>query len=505
MQILTAQQIKAADAYTISHEPVESIDLMERAAEQCTRWIIEQTSADVPVFIFCGMGNNGGDGLAIARQLNQNGRQATAFLVMYGEHFSPDCEINKTRLEHHFVSPLQAIHHAKDFPDIPDNALLVDALFGTGLSRPLEGLVKEMVEWLNRQPQDIVAIDLPSGMYADASCKGHAVIKATHTLSFEYWKLAFLMPENAAHTGEVHILPIGLHPRYTAEVSTPYHLTDPEHIRAIYKKRDSFSHKGTFGHALLISGSYGKMGAAQLAARACLRSGVGLLTCHIPACGYLALQTAVPEAMCMADDCDRHISKVAGELGQYQAIGIGPGIGRHPETAGMAEALLSACSRPIVADADMLNILAEKPALLEKLPQGSILTPHPKEFERLFGKTGNDFERLTLLLEKSKAYHIYIILKGHYSCVATPEQQLFFNPTGNAGMATGGSGDVLTGILTGLLAQQYSPLQSCILGMYLHGRAGDLAAEKLSQESMLASDIVENLGAAFKSLQKFKL
>lgn len=500
MKIFSAAQIRAADAYTIEREPVESIGLMERAARQCTKWIIEHIPSSRPVYLFCGMGNNGGDGLAVARLLCEEGYNVQAHIIFYTDHFSADCLVNKNRLEHVYGSPLQAVHTAAGFPSLPEDAVVIDALFGTGLKRPLQGLAAEAVEWMNRQGHMIISIDLPSGMYADRSSLNQPVVKADYTLSFEFFKLAFLLPENAPFVGEVLVLPIGLHPGYIDQTLTPYHIVDTAFIQTIYKRRRPFSHKGTYGHALLVAGSFGKMGAALLAARACLRSGVGLLSCHIPACGYLPMQTAVPEAMCLCDQHEQHLTAIPFEEGKYHSVGIGPGIGQHPDTVQALERFLDQCKTPLVLDADALNILGRHPRLLEKIPRHSILSPHPKEFERLFGESGDDFERLKLLGEKCRQYSLYILLKGHYSCTATPDGRFFFNPTGNAGMATGGSGDVLTGILTGLLAAQYEPLHAALLGAFLHGRAGDLAAAALSQESMLASDITENLGAAFKSL-----
>jgi NAD(P)H-hydrate epimerase len=502
MKIFTAEQIRAADAYTIANEPVRSIDLMERAAAACSAWLQERYSPGRPVYIFCGTGNNGGDGLAIARLLDAAGYRVHCFLVFFSEHFSADCAVNRTRLEHAFGSRLRAVHAEQDLPSLDKGAVLVDALFGTGLNRPLKGLAAEVVAWMNRQRAPVVSIDMPSGLMADRSSAGGPVVEAGDTLSFAFYKLAFLMAENARYTGRVHLLPIGIHPGYIARTPTPYRLTEIEDVRRLYRPRSPFAHKGTYGHSLLIAGSFGKMGAAVLAAGSCARSGTGLVSCQVPGCGYQVMQTAVPEAMCIADPCQDHWSAAPGDLQKYDAIGLGPGLGRHPETAGALEALLEALQRDtrLVADADALNIIGSERQLLESLPPATVITPHPKEFGRLFGSTADDFERLGLQREMSRTHQLHIVLKGHYTSVTTPAGDCFFNSTGNAGMATGGSGDVLTGILTGLLAQGYEPAAAAVLGVYLHGLAGDHAAARLSAEAMIASDITACLGAAFRDL-----
>lgn len=500
MKIFTAQQIREGDAYTIMHEDISSIELMERAALACVKWIKDHFTEMTPFYIFCGTGNNGGDGLAVARLLRESGYKPRACIVFYSEHFSKDCETNRHRLEHEYNAQLIAIHSEKDFPVLPADAVIIDALFGTGINRPLSGLAANIVSRIDRQKNCIISIDLPSGLMADQSSLKGEVVHAGYTLSFQFYKLAFLMPENASFCGQVHVLPVGISEDYTNATATPFYLTEIKYIRSIYKRRNDFSHKGNFGHALLIAGSYGKMGAAVLSARACMRSGAGLLTSYIPGCGYEILQLAVPEAMCECDIEKGYWKNLPEEIEKYSCIGIGPGIGRNPDTVEVLGKLLPVLEKPVVLDADALNIIGENRDMLKKIPAGSILTPHPKEFERMFGKTNNNFERLDLQRNKSREYQIYIVLKGHYTCISTPEGDCRFNSTGNPGMATAGSGDTLTGILTALLAQGYDPGHAAIFGVYLHGLAGDLAAADLSQESLIASDISHYLGNAFKTL-----
>ena len=502
MKILTAAQIRAGDAYTIRHEPIDSIALMERAAKQCAHWLEQKFAADCPFYIFCGTGNNGGDGLALTRLLHDAGREAMAYMLPYSDRISPDCRTNQTRLEHAYGAKLRAIHRTADFPALPENAVLVDALFGTGLNRPLEGLPAELVRQINKTTRPVVAIDIPSGLQAEENPADPVVVQADHTLSFEGYKLAFLFPENATYTGQIHLLPIGIHPDYIRQTDSPYLLVQPEDIHRQLIRRNAFSHKGTYGHVLIVAGSRGKTGAAVLATKTAVHSGAGLVTAYVPADAYDILQTTVPEAMCCCDPEAHYLTTFEPALKQYDAVGLGPGIGMAQETADFLRKALEHLSAPLVLDADALNLLGKEPALLSRLGPQTILTPHPKEFERLFGPTANAFERLQLQMQQSQRLQVTIVLKGHHSCVTTPSGEAWFNTTGNAGMATGGSGDVLTGLLAGLLAQGYPAPIAAVLGVWLHGKAGDLALENDSMESLSASGLIDFLGAAFKSGHK---
>ncbi|MBO9728228.1 MAG: NAD(P)H-hydrate dehydratase [Chitinophaga sp.] len=502
MKIFSAAQIREADAFTIAHEPISSVLLMERAAGKCAAWLEDHFSPSHPFYIFCGKGNNGGDGLVIARLLLNHGYTVHTGIVQRSAKASADHQHQLQLLQQQYPAGIYNIGDVSDFPVLPGNAVIVDAIFGTGMSRPIEGWVAGLVHHINDQytQHTIVAIDMPSGLIADESHPGATVVQAHHTLSFEFYKLAFLLPENAACTGEVHILPIGLHPDYITKTPARYHLSDKDIMQTIYRPRQPFAHKGTYGHALIIAGSYGKMGAAVLSAKACLRAGVGLLTCHIPQSGIQIMQISEPCAMCITDEDPHYNTHFHHDIqtATYKTIGIGPGLGTQTGTAKSLELLLNSWQRPMVIDADALNLLSVYPFLLEKVPAGSILTPHPKEFERLFGPSANDVARLELLSKQAVRLQIYIILKGRYTAMACPDGAVYFNNTGNPGMATGGSGDVLTGILTGLLAQDYSPKATVLLGVWLHGYAGDLAASHLSPEAMTAADIIHWLGMAFR-------
>ena len=513
MKIYSASQIRAWDAFSIENEPITSLELMNRAAQVFTDWFTKiYPDPSRPVVIFCGTGNNGGDGVAVSRLLHWHGFDAKVVVCDFAGKRSADFQAQIDELPKHGNIPLLWIKQATELPDLPPNALVIDALFGSGLSRALEDDWAAVVAFLNQEANEVVAIDLPSGLLADEHSTGHAVVQADRTFSFERPKLAFFFPENAERVGEWAFGSIGLHPGFEEKNPSINHFLSLKEAAELVRPRSKFSHKGTYGHALLITGSFGKMGAGVLAAQACLRAGTGLLTVHTPRCGNLVLQTAVPEAMVSADRRAKYWAEVPDIQG-YASIGVGPGIGKEPETAAALEQLLRTLSTPgmkhsggggLVLDADALNLLAEHPEWWTLLPKNTILTPHPREFERLFGKTQNDFHRNELQLAKAREYGIFILLKGAHTAIACPDGECWFNNTGNPGMATGGTGDVLTGVLTGLLAQGYSPKSTVLLGACLHGLAGDLAAAEWSQEALTAGDLIGFLGEAWLHLQHLR-
>jgi hydroxyethylthiazole kinase-like uncharacterized protein yjeF len=499
MKILPVEKIREADAYTIQHEPIADIDLMERAAGRLFKWIKKRVDTGHRFFVFAGLGNNGGDGLALARLLTEAGYDTEVFVVRFSDKHSDSFQINYDRFKNLGKQKLHDLKQGDDFPEIEEEDLVVDALFGSGLSRPVKGFPGEIIRRMNATPALKIAIDVPSGLFTDTPSAGAGgeIFRADYTLTFQFPKLAFLFPENDAYVGSWHVLDIGLHPEYIRKVSVRNYYVMPQDAAIIRKPRRKFSHKGTYGHALLIAGSYGKMGAAVLAARAALRSGVGLLHVHIPQAGYAIMQTALPEAMLSIDRYENYFSDVP-ELAPYNAVGIGPGLGTMHQSQMALKLLLQQFKLPIVFDADALNILAQNKTWLAFLPHYSILTPHPKEFERLAGKWDNDFERLDKQRTFAVKNQVVVVLKGAHTSICTPKGDCYFNSTGNPGMATAGSGDVLTGILTALLAQGYGSVEAAVLGVYLHGLAGDIAARKQSQEALLAGDIVSSLGKAFK-------
>lgn len=524
MKILPVEKIREADAFTIENEPIDSIDLMERAAFMVYEWIVKRCkSKEVVIKIFCGMGNNGGDGLALARMLFLTGIIPQVFVVRASDKMSRDCESNFNRLKEETETPMYDIFTDDDFPLIKDDEIIVDAIFGSGLNRGLEGLAADLIKYLNNNNAIRIAIDIPSGLFAcgsqqnnettrqrvetyqlhqenkqyviDASERAnrqHPIFKADYTLSFQFPKLAFMFPENDVYVGKWEILDINLHKNFIENVDTLNFYTTEDMAMPILRKRAKFSHKGTYGHALLVAGSSGKTGAALLAAEACLRSGVGLLTAHLPKDALLPMQIYLPEAMTEVDKSDSHCTEINDML-SYSAIGVGPGLGKNEETVILLKKIIQEATQPLVLDADALNIIADNPTWLSFLPDNTILTPHPKEFERMFGRTYNSYERLELQRKMSAVHNIIIVLKGAHTAITFPNGTCFFNSTGNPGMATAGSGDVLTGIILSLLAQRYSPQEAALLGVYLHGKAGDKAAEKIGENSMIARDIINNL------------
>lgn len=500
MKIFSNSQIRKIDALSIQNEPVSSIDLMERAAIACFDWICSRFPKDTTCSfkVFCGTGNNGGDGLAIARLLIQEGYKAEIYLICNSEKRSVDNLKNEQRLK---GLPIE-IHYIKtknEFPEFSANHIIIDTILGTGLNKPVEGLIADVINRINDLAATVIAIDIPSGLFADSSStKNKSVIKARYTLTFQFPKLAFFFPENEQFVGKWEVLSIGLNQMAIEQEQTKNYFILSQDIKPLLKKRSAFSHKGSFGHLLLIAGSYGKTGAAVLAARASIRSGLGLCTLIVPECSLNILQTAVPEVMVKTSgdkfldiDTLKHINKT------YRCIAIGPGIGQEENVQEMCKGVIQASRVPMVLDADALNILSLNKDWLPFLPKESILTPHPKEFERLAGKWENDFEKQQIAINFAIKYGVYLVLKGAYTIIACPDATCYFNSTGNAGMAKGGSGDVLTGIIGSLLSRGYTPHVSCMAGVFIHGLAADIAVVEKGEESMIASDIIETLGKAF--------
>ena len=466
MKIFPSSSIKKLDAYTIEHEPIASIDLMERAAQALTKAITERWDITTPVTVFAGPGNNGGDALAVARMLAEKEYKVEAYLFNPKGELSADCQTNKELVE--MMDNVKFSEVSTQFvpPALTMDHLVVDGLFGSGLNKPLF-IVKANI------------------------------IRAQLTLSLQLPKLAFLFAENSEFVGEWKLLDINLSREAIEETESNYALLEAEEIHALIKPRNTFSHKGNFGHALLIAGSYGMAGASILAARACMRSGVGLLTVHAPIRNNDILQISVPEAIIESDASDTYFA-CPTDTDDYQAVGIGPGIGRSEETEAALLEQLSGCQTPLVLDADALNILANHRHALTTLPKGSILTPHPKELERMVGKCQNSYERLMKACELARTAKVHIILKGAYSAIITPSGKCYFNSTGNPGMATAGSGDVLTGVVLALLAQGYPAEEAAKIGTYVHGLAGDFARKKQGVISMTAGDIISNLPLAWR-------
>ena len=505
MKILAASQISQLDAYTIQNEPIASIHLMERAANAYCKTLLalDLINPTHSVFIFCGPGNNGGDGLAIGRILFKKGYRIQIVRCKIGRSTSEDFQINLERLPNFLKQNIITLEKGDSFTFPKEKTFIIDAIFGTGLSRPVEGYWGHLIEEINSIKSLRFAVDIPSGLFTNQSSIGNTIVKADYTITFQMPKLAFLLPENAPFVGYWQAVDIGLNKDFIRQSPTDYYFVDEEFIKPIFLRREKFGHKGTYGHALMIVGSYGMAGAAILSTRAALRAGVGLLDIYVPEKLYEILQTSVPEAMVKTEPSPHpDYFSVAFDTAKYQAVGIGCGLGKAADTARAFGEFLEAQTSPIVIDADALNILASERNFLSLIPPRSILTPHPGEFKRLFGNSENNFKRLTLQKEKAQSLNVYILLKGAHSALATPEGEVFFNSTGNPGMATAGSGDVLTGIITGLMAQSYTPFQSALLGMYVHGEAGNLASQRKGQTGLTAQDIIETIPEVFLRIEE---
>ena len=501
MKFFHTSTIKKLDAYTIEHEPIASIDLMERAARVLTGAILERY-AGCRFAVFSGPGNNGGDGLAVARMLAVTGCAVQVWLIDPKDRLSTDCAVNFLRLRELGVE-VQLVQDTFSMPSLGKDVVIVDALFGSGLNKPVrEGFFAHVINGINASGCRVVAVDMPSGLMGEENhplCG--AVVNADVTLTLQFPKLSLLMPENAQFVGDMEILDIAL--SQEGITNTPSHLffTDEKDIKSLLRLRARHAHKGNFGRALLVAGSRGMAGASVLASRAALRSGVGLLTVHVPACNNVIVQSCVPEAMtsidsnecCFSDDID---------VSRYNAVAVGPGLGQGKESEDALLNLIENGTAPLVLDADALNILSHNKEWLHRLPAGCVLTSHPGEFERLFGKDTSRYHAITSVRALARDYGIVIVLKGAYTTVIAPDCNLYFNSTGNPGMATGGSGDVLTGILLSLLAQGYDSTHAARIAVYLHGLAGDMAAMDKGQTALVAGDIVDYLPSAWRILER---
>lgn len=505
MKILTCTQQKEADAYTIANNNILSINLMEKAASLIANEICKRWDQSHRIVVFAGAGNNGGDAVAVARMLFTKNYNVEVYLFNIKGTISEDCMTNIKRLQECGFTAYHEISNSFDPFQLFEEDVVIDGLFGSGLNKPLSGGFASVVQYINASSAQVVSIDLPSGLMCEDNSNNSRqnIIHADLTLSIQLPKLAFLFPENEDIVGEWKLLDIGISPEFIRQADTPYIITEAQDVSQLIKPRKRFAYKNNFGHALLIAGSNGMAGASVLAARACLRSGTGLLTVHVPVCNHDILQTAVPEAIVQNDVHELYFAEPV-DLDNYQAIAIGPGIGQEEETALATLDQLADCYIPAVLDADAINILSSHRNYLNRLPKGSILTPHIGELERIIGKCNNSFERLTKAKELAAYLQCYMVVKGAYTVVITPQGKFYFNPTGNPGMATGGSGDVLTGIILALLAQGYQPENAARLGVYVHGLAGDIACRRMGEISLTASDIIDALPEAWKVLSEIK-
>lgn len=504
MKLLNAHQLKELDANTIQSREINSIDLMEEAAQQVALFVTQHYSPGTKdIVIFAGPGNNGGDGLALARLLaTAHYSNIQVFLFNTNNSLSADCATNADRLR--VECPQVAFTEVQqkfEAPELSANTLIIDALFGTGLHKPLSGGYAALVKFINASQTEVLSIDMPSGLMCEDNTfnSPSSIVRATHTLTIGLPKLALILADNQAYTGQMHVLPLKFDEDFLNNITTPYHLTHQSDVQGLLKQRPAFGHKGTFGNALLIAGKYGMAGAAVLAAKACLKSGVGKVTVHTPIKNNDILQTAVPEAILSHDESEQIFTNTEN-ADFFDAVAIGPGIGTDKRTALAFIEQVSHTNGPLLIDADGINILGGHKGWISQVPANAVFTPHTKEMQRLGICNTDSYSTLLEAVNMAKQHGFYICLKGHYTAVCTPQGHVYFNTTGNSGMATAGSGDVLTGIILALLAQQYATEAACRLGVYLHGLAGDLAANDLGEHSVTASDLIAYLPKAFKAL-----
>ncbi|MGK0175603.1 MAG: hydroxyethylthiazole kinase-like uncharacterized protein yjeF [Ulvibacter sp.] len=500
MKIFSSEQLNQADKITTEKQQISSNDLMERAGTQVFNWLHHRMQgAQVPIHIFCGIGNNGGDGLVVGRLLIENGYNVNMFVVNCSDKRSSDFLTNYDRIKNVTKSWPLLMTSENDFPEIEEEDIIIDAIFGIGLNRCLDTWVLKLVQYLNSLKSFKLAIDMPSGLYANAPQEDlDAVLNANHTLTFQAPKLSFFLPETGKLVPYFEVLDVGLDAEYLFKTEPLANLIAKPEAQSYYKQREKFTHKGDYGHTLIIGGSYGKMGAAVLAARSAFRAGAGLVSCFVPKCGYTILQTALPEAMVITDENEASITSISVDF-EPKVIGIGMGIGTASETIAALEKLLKKTKSPMVLDADALNCISQRTSLLKIIPKNSILTPHLGELERLIGKWKNDYDRLEKVKEFSSKYEFIVVIKGANSMVVNYDK-LYINTSGNPGMSTAGSGDVLSGVICGLLSQGYEPLIAAVFGVYLHGSAGNLITQEMGFEALMASDISNYLGKAYLAL-----
>ena len=499
MKIFTASQLYEADKTTIQKQGISSEKLMERAAVEIFTWIHKRMQgAQDRIHLFCGIGNNGGDGLALARHLWEHGYNLQVHVVSYSDKRSEDFLINLERLKERKIWP-DTIQENSELPEIRPEEIVIDGIFGIGLNREPDPWVSKLMSHINKSGAFVISIDVPSGLYLDKQLDNpEAVIHANYVLSIQAPKLVFFLPQTGIYCDQWDVLNIGMDEEYLSRTETEYELIDKYEVLSWYKARKRFTHKGNFGHALIVGGSYGKIGAVILSAKACLVSGSGLVTAFVPKCGYTPVQAAAPEIMLYTDKNDEYIEDITYEL-EPTVIGMGMGMGTLTQTANAMRKFLENYQGKLVIDADGLNILAQDKDLLTKLPPNTVLTPHPGELKRLIGSWKNDFEKLTKAKSFAEKYNCILVLKDAYTIVIN-DGKAYVNSTGNSGMATAGSGDVLTGMITGLIAQGYDSQTAACMAVFLHGSAGDMVASKIGQEALTATDIINSIGLAIKDL-----
>ena len=500
MKILSVDQLYKADQITVEKQDISSTELMERAGLQIFHWLDKRLQgSQVTIHIFCGIGDNGGDGLVVGRVLVEHGYNVVVYVVNCSDKRSRNFLINYDRIKNVSNKWPTLMKGEEDFPEIKDDDIVIDAIFGIGLNRCPGGWVKKLIQYLNNNPAFKLAIDIPSGLFANNPISDkEAVLIANHTLTFQIPKLSFFLPETANFVSDFDVLDIGLDQDYLTDAEPLATLITKDEAQTFYIPREKFGHKGTYGHTAIIGGSYGKIGATALATSAAFRIGAGMVTAFVPKCGYYILQTTVPEAMVITDKEEEYLTEIQLDF-EPSAIAIGMGMGKNKATVECLKEFFKNVKAPMVIDADALNIISENKVLLKLIPKNSILTPHPGELKRLIGKWKDDYDKIKKAKKFSEKYEVVLIIKGAYTMTIS-EGKLYINTSGNPGMGTAGSGDTLSGVIAGLISQGYDPLIASVFGIYLHGRAGDIASNQMGYEAVMAGDIVNNLSEAYIDL-----
>lgn len=502
MKIFSKEQIYEGDRLTAQKQNITSTELMERAGVQIFNWLhVRMQGAQVPIHVFCGIGNNGGDGLVVARHLITHGYNVKTYIVNCSDKRSKDFLINYDRIKETTKEWPEMLKCKADFPQIDKDDIILDAIFGIGLNRPVDEWVSQLFMHFRASQAYTLSVDIPSGAYTDKVVDNeNHVVRANHTLSFQSPKLIFFLPDTAQYSLQWEVLDIGIDREFLFNTETEAILIGKHEVLPMYQPREKFSNKGSHGHALIIGGSYGKIGATLLASRAVLASGAGLVSTFVPKCGYTILQTALPEAMVITDNDDKIITEINFDF-EPKVVGLGVGMGTDPKSLIALEKFLKGNKTSLVVDADGLNLLSQKKALLKLLPEQSVLTPHPKELERLIGKWNDDFDKLKKVKAFSAKYKVIVVIKGA-NTITVSNGIFYINTTGNPGLATAGTGDVLTGVITGMIAQGYDALQATLFGVYLHGKSADIAIEDYGYQSLIASHVIETIAEAYIDLFK---
>ncbi|MFC0517275.1 NAD(P)H-hydrate dehydratase [Mucilaginibacter angelicae] len=499
LPLLIAEQIREGDAYTIVNEPISSVDLMERASRAFVGWFANRfPDKNEPITFYCGTGNNGGDGLAIARILcDHHYNKLYVVIARFSDKASADFNHNFERLKQTCVT-ITELTKGSEIPE-DDSPVIIDALLGSGLNKPLSGDYERLVKYINELERTVVAVDVPTGFFSEGEVpKDTIAVKADLVITFQQPKINFLLPESAPYINCWESVNIGISEKFVQGLNSPYQFIEEKDIRQMLKPRHRFSNKGTYGHALIVAGQAKTMGAALLSSSAAAHAGAGLTTACIPESGLTALNSYLPEIMAIVRS-GTELPDI--EWDKFSSIAVGPGLGKDDDALVLLKAIIKNYKKPLVIDADALNLLSENQELLTQLPAGSILTPHMKEFDRLFGEHTNWWQRLQTAIKKAKELNLCILLKNDYTIVATPEGTAYFNSSGNAAMASGGMGDVLTGVITALLGQKYPPERACIIGAYIHGKAGDELALPSRMHVVLPGKLITQLPVTMAKLR----